>query len=93
MENNTAYQDSAQSLYRSLKFRSQMIENKFGTGTSNPNVMGQIIIEAELKKTDIKTDILKDIRLLPSQTKFRVQLEAWAAAALKELEAEQAAAD
>jgi len=93
MENNTAYQDSAQSLYRSLKFRSQLIENKFGTGTSNPNVMGQIIIEAELKQTDVKTDILKDIRLLPSQTKFRVQLEAWAAAALKELEAEQGAAN
>ena len=93
MENNTAYQDSAQAIYRSLKFRSQIIENKFGTGTSNPNIMGQIIIESQSQstdKSDKKADVLRDVRLLPSQTKFRVQLEAWAAAALKELEAEQA---
>jgi intracellular multiplication protein IcmJ len=94
MENNTAYQDSAQSIYRSLKFRSQIIENKFGTGTSNPNVMGQIIIESktDMPPSEQKGDVLKDVRLLPSQAKFRVQLEAWAAAALKELEAEQQAA-
>jgi intracellular multiplication protein IcmJ len=93
MENNTAYQDSAQSIYRSLKFRSQIIENKFGTGTSNPNVMGQIIIESQAEMpSEKKGDVLKDVRLLPSQAKFRAQLEAWAAAALKELEAEQQAA-
>lgn len=91
MENNTAYQDSAQAIYRSLKFRSQIIESKFGTGTSNPNVMGQIIIEAQSQTPEKKVDILKDVRLLPSHTKFRIQLEAWAAAALKELEAEETA--
>lgn len=91
MENNTGYQDSSQSIYRSLKFRSQIIENKFGVGTSNPNVMGQIIIEYQQQSSDKVVDILKDMRLLPSHTKFRVQLNAWAEAALKELEAEEAA--
>lgn len=91
MENNTGYQDSAQSIYRSLKFRSQIIENKFGAGTSNPNVVGQMTIEYQERFPDKKIDILKDMRLLPSQAKFRVQLEAWAAAALQELEAEEAA--
>lgn len=93
MENNTGYQESAQSIYRSLKFRSQIIENKFGSGTSNPVTMGQIIIEYRSQTPKKKVDILKDMRLLPSQVKFKVQLDAWAMAALKELEAEQKSAE
>lgn len=89
MENNTGYQESAQSIYRSLKFRSQIIESKFGSGTSNPTVMGQLIIEYRAQAPKKKIDIFKDVRLLPLNTKFKVQLDAWAAAALKELEAEQ----
>ncbi|MBX3708600.1 MAG: type IVB secretion system protein IcmJDotN [Gammaproteobacteria bacterium] len=89
MENNTGYQDSAQSIYRSLKFRSQIVENKFGSGTSNPAIMGQMIIEYRTQAPKKKVDILKDMRLLPSHVKFKVQLDAWAAAALQELEAEQ----
>lgn len=88
MESNTGYQDSAQSIYRSFKFRSQIIDNKFGAGTSNPSVMGQMIIEYSDLFPQTKIDILKHMRLLPSQAKFRVQLDAWAAAALKELSAE-----
>jgi intracellular multiplication protein IcmJ len=90
MDNNTGYQDSAQSIYRSLKFRSQVVENKFGPGTSNPAVMGQLIIEHRAQFPKDKIDILDDLRLLPSQVKFKVQLDAWAAAALKELEEEKA---
>jgi intracellular multiplication protein IcmJ len=88
MGNNTGYQDSAQSTYRSLKFRSQIIDNKIGAGTSNPAIMGQLIVEYRDRYPDKTIDLLKDVRLLPSNTKFRIQLEAWAAAALKELEEE-----
>ena len=90
MGNNTGYQDSSQSIYRSLKFRSQMIENKIGTGTSNPQVIGQIIIEHQAQFPDKQIDILNDMRLLPSHAKFKVQLETWAAAALEELGQEEA---
>lgn len=93
MGNNTGYQDSAQTIYRSLKFRSQIIENKFGPGTSNPNIMGQMIIEYRDRFPDRKVEILKEMRLLPSHTKFRIQLEAWAAAALQELGAEEASSE
>ena len=86
MGNGTGYQDSAQAIYRSLKFRSQPIETKFGSGTSNPAVFGQLLIENP--HPDMQANLLKDVRLLPSYTKFKIQLEAWAAAALKELEAE-----
>lgn len=89
MENNTGYQESAQSIYRSLKFRSQIVENKFGSGTSKPDVFGQMLIEYQERVPDKKIELLHDLRLLPSHTKFRIQLETWAAAALEELSAEE----
>ena len=88
MGNGTGYQESSQAIYRSLKFRSQLVENKFGSGTSNPSVLGQLILEYRASHPQAKVDILKELRLLPSYTKFKIQLEAWAAAALEELAAE-----
>jgi len=88
--NGTGYQDTAQTIYRSFKFRSQLIENKFGSGTSNPSLLGQLILEYQAKNPNAQLDILKDLRMLPSYTKFKVQLDAWAAAALEELAAEGA---
>lgn len=85
MGNGTGYQESAQAIYRSLKFRSQVIENKFGAGTSNPATFGQLLMEYHIQHPETKLDILKDLRLLPSYNKFKVQLDAWAAAALEEL--------
>lgn len=89
MGNSTGYQDSAQSIYRSLKFRGQIVENQFGSGTSSPAVFGQMLIEYQARSQKKADDMLKDLRVLPSNVKFRVQLEAWAAAALEELEAEE----
>ena len=86
MGNNTGYQDSAQSIYRSLKFRSQIIEIRFGSGTSNPGLFGQILLEYESYAQEKQQEMLNVMRLLPSQVKFKVQLDAWAAAALEELE-------
>jgi intracellular multiplication protein IcmJ len=88
MGNSTGYQDSAQAIYRSFKFRGQIVENKFGSGTSNPSVFGQMIVEYQDQFPKQGAEVLKDLRLLPSNVKFRVQLEAWAASALEELEAE-----
>lgn len=85
MGNGTGYQETSQAIYRSFKFRSQIIENKYGSGTSNPATFGQLIFEYENQQS-MPADILKDLRLLPSYQKFKVQLDAWAAAALEELE-------
>lgn len=86
MGNTTGYQESAQAIYRDLKFRSQPIEKKFGAGTSNPAVFGQLILEYNAQSQDTKIDdILNQFRLLPSHVKFKVQLDAWAADALEEL--------
>lgn len=88
MGNNTGYQDSAQNIYRSLKFRSQIVENKFGSGTSQPNIFGQILLEYQESAAEKREDVLENIRLLPSNTKFKIQLDTWAAAALEELKQE-----
>ena len=88
MGNGTGYQDSAQAIYRGFKFRSQLIETKLGAGTSNPNILGQLLLESKTDQSDVGEAVLKDLRMLPSYTKFKVQLEAWAAAALEELAAE-----
>lgn len=86
MGNGTGYQETAQAIYRSFKFRSQPIENKFGSGTSNPATFGQLILEYQFAFPDKpRVDILKDLRMLPAYTKFKVQLETWAKAALEEL--------
>ncbi len=88
MGNNTGYQESAQAIYRSFKFRSQPVELKFGMGTSNPAVFGQMMLEYLARNKQKSSGLMKDLRLLPSNVKFRVQLDTWAASALKELEAE-----
>ena len=84
--NNTGYKSSAQAIYRSFKFRSQIIEDKYGEGSSEPSSFGQMIIDSGISE-DFQTTmrIFKDIRVLPSRAKFRVQIEKWAAAALEEI--------
>ncbi len=82
--NGTNYAESAQQIYRSLKFRSQVIEDYFGDGTSKPAVFGRLMLSTQTK-SDIMQETLVDLRLLPSHTKFKTQIDTWAKAALAEL--------
>ena len=51
-------------------------------------MLGRLLIEmSEGRSGKVSQDILKDLRLLPSRSKFNKQIEAWAEAALEELEA------
>ncbi len=36
ISNDTGYKNSAQTIYRSFKFRTEAVEEKFGEGTSDP---------------------------------------------------------
>jgi len=83
--NDTGYKMSAQSIYRTLKFRTQVIEDKYGEGTSEPAVFAQLLLDSDIDYIKIEPVIFKDIRLLPSISKFRRQIEHWAATALDEL--------
>lgn len=83
--NDTGYKNSAQTIYRSFKFRSQVVEEKFGEGTSDPSILGHLMIDAGPLSNEDADKILKNIRMLPSRAKFRVQIERWAASALEEI--------
>lgn len=89
--NNTGYKSSAQTIYRSFKFRSQLVEDKYGEGTSDPSSFGQLLIDmgiTDFQRTEL---IFKNLRLLPSRAKFRNQIEKWAQAALEEISTESEA--
>lgn len=83
--NDTGYKSSAQNIYRSFKFRSQVVEEKFGEGTSDPALFGQLLIDAGVKDEETRAKLFKNILLLPSRAKFRKQIEKWAASALEEI--------
>lgn len=83
--NDTGYKGSAQNIYRSFKFRSQIVEEKFGEGSSDPAIFGQLMIDSAIDKEETKSQLFKNICLLPSRAKFRKQIEQWAASALQEI--------
>jgi intracellular multiplication protein IcmJ len=83
--NDTGYKTSAQNIYRSFKFRSQIIEDKFGEGTSDPAIFGQLMIDAGVSDEERRAKLFKNVLLLPSRAKFRKQIEKWAASALEEI--------
>jgi len=85
ISNDTGYKDSAQSIYRSLKFRSQVVEEQFGEGTSNPSVFGQLLIDSQAGNEKVNEVILNKLRLLPSRARFKKQIQRWAQTALEEL--------
>ena len=83
--NDTGYKNSAQTIYRSFKFRSQVVEEKFGEGTSDPSIFGHLLIDSGPLSKEDSMKIFNNIRLLPSRAKFRKQIERWAASALEEI--------
>lgn len=83
--NDTGYKETAQNIYRNFKFRSQIVEDKYGEGTSDPAIFGQLLIDSNVTSGETADNLLKNIRLLPSRAKFRKQIERWAASALEEL--------
>ncbi len=82
--NDTGYKGSAQNIYRSFKFRSQIVEEKFGEGASDPAIFGQLMIDSGINE-ETRAQLFNNICLLPSRAKFRKQIEQWAASALQEI--------
>ena len=83
--NDTGYKMTAQTVYRNMKFRAQAVEDKFGEGTSDPAIFGHLLIDSGNTSTENINKITKDIRLLPSRAKFRIQIETWAVSALENI--------
>ena len=83
--NDSGYKSMAQDIYRSLRGRIDMVEKKFGEGTSDPAIFGQLLIDINKNKKNTRSDIFKNICLLPARAKFRKQIEQWAVLALEQV--------
>lgn len=86
MANATNYRGDAQSIYNNLRLRARLVEERYGENMSNPMIFGQMLIDAQVEgREEMARTVLKDLRLLPSRTRFSKQIETWAAAALNEV--------
>jgi intracellular multiplication protein IcmJ len=84
--NATNYRTDAQNVYRTLKLRAKIVEQELGEGLQDPNLLGQMLIDTQIKDRARVTDaMLNNLRLLPSHEKFSSQIKVWASAALEEL--------
>ncbi len=86
--NATDYRTDAQNIYRNLKLRSKIVEDKLGEAMSNPGILGQTIVNSMSSPKAETPEWLGYLRLLPARAKFSKQIEAWAAAALEEMSTE-----
>ncbi|PIZ04160.1 MAG: HNH endonuclease [Gammaproteobacteria bacterium CG_4_10_14_0_8_um_filter_38_16] len=68
----------AKNIYRSLKMRAQLMEEKMGEGLSNPSQFGLMLIEAsDQKKSTIQETISKTFRLLPNMARSSGEIMSW----------------
>ena len=84
--NATNYRSDAQAIYNSLRLRARLVEERYGENMSNPMIIGQMLIDSQVDgRENMASAILKDLRLLPSRTRFKPLIDVWAAAALNEV--------
>jgi intracellular multiplication protein IcmJ len=84
---NSHDETNARNTYRSLRLRSQVIEQELGEGLSSPSLYGHLLIDAEIShsfKYAVNQELSTKLRLLPDITRFTVHLETWLLDALKE---------
>jgi intracellular multiplication protein IcmJ len=84
--NASEYRTDAQNIYRSLKLRSKLVEEKLGEGMGDPALVGQMLNNIILNTEETPLPSwLNSLRLLPARARFTQQIEVWAAAALEEM--------
>lgn len=85
---NSAEDLTAKNTYRSLRLRSQVIEQDLAEGLSNPSLYGHLLIDAHIdpkQKHAVNKELSTKIRLLPDISRFTRQLEFWLIDALKDM--------
>lgn len=86
MANVTDYSDGAQNIYRGLKLRSQVIEQRLGEGLSDPALFGRMLLDSPNEdRNKIEQWIFSSMRLLPSYSKFSRQIKTLSDSALDDL--------
>ena len=74
----------AKNIYRGLKLRTQIVEEKMGEGLSNPAQFGQMLIDASDGNKPVFLDtVAKSFRLLPNMSRFANEIMTWSLSGLK----------
>ena len=84
---NTVEDVNAKNTYRSLRLRSQVVEQELGEGLSNPALYGHLLIDAQIHpdhKKSANEELSTMLRLLPDIARFTSHLQTWILAALKQ---------
>lgn len=74
---NAPYKGKLQTTYLTFKDRAKIIEEIFGSGSSNPSTFGQTLIDSNLSAKELSLPILTQIRLLPERKCFEKQILYW----------------
>lgn len=91
ISSNTDYMPTAQAILNGMKQRSKLVEDKLGEGLSRPARLAQMLIDTPLDNQDaVMQAVLKDLRVLPSRTRFSAQIDAWAEDAVQDMGAQEA---
>ncbi|MCB1827480.1 MAG: type IVB secretion system protein IcmJDotN [Coxiellaceae bacterium] len=81
-----SYSAQAKNIYRSLRLRSQAVEQKLGEGMSNPALYGQLLIDAaHERKEQVNAELSQQLRVLPQLSRFVPQVEQWQTSGLNAL--------
>jgi intracellular multiplication protein IcmJ len=83
---NTADDVNAKNTYRSLRLRSQVVEQELGEGLSSPSLYGHLLIDSQadsVHKKTINQELSTTLRLLPDIARFATHMEIWILDALK----------
>jgi intracellular multiplication protein IcmJ len=84
---NTSDDTNAKNTYRSMRLRSQVVEQELGEGFSSPSLYGHLLIDSQVNPTHkkkVNQELSTTLRLLPDITRFTNHLETWLLDALKE---------
>lgn len=77
LDKDSIYKGKLQSVFMSLKDRSNDVVTCFGPDASEPRVFGQGLLDATINKDNMHNEVLRHLRLLPSKKAFTPQIEYW----------------
>lgn len=81
-----SYDAEMKNIFRNFKLRSQYVERELGEGVSNPALYGRLLVDARIENySRVMENFSAKLRLLPTASRFSLQIEAWAANSMQQL--------
>lgn len=82
-----SHEAQAKNIYRSLKLRAQLVEEKVGEGLSNPALFGQVLIDSQVEKADNFRQVMsQSFRLLPNMSRYATEILGWSKLGVRHLQ-------